>query len=361
MGRKTPIAIAASIGALAGTPAGRSAAKATLLLTEILPSPLHPLRAITKAPRITRIDLPRGKADLYERRAGAPGVVLIHGANIGGIDDPRVQGLAAALARAGRTVLVPALALAERRMDVEDLARILDAVDSLADQSGPVVIIAFSYGAALALSALEERPSIQARVRAVATIGTYFDLVHLIQGVTTGQVLSGDRLHPWRPPAAAMEQVTPLLAGFLGGEQADAITTALATHDGDRLSAAARAVYEVIANDDPRRTEALVAALPPDIRGTLQRMSPARHAGALRVPVYALHSRVDPAAPAVESVELVEAVRRRARARLFLIGSFHHVTPTGTARNRLRDAPQLVGFATAILRAQEHWLPRRRP
>jgi fermentation-respiration switch protein FrsA (DUF1100 family) len=357
---RTPLIVAASIGAVAGSPLGRSALKAAGVLTEILPGPLHPLGAITGEPRVTRIALPHGKADLYEQGSDTPGVVLVHGANPGGIDDPRVRSLAVALSRVGRTILAPALTLAERRLDRDDPLRILDAIDALADQTGPVLIVSFSYGAALVLTALEERPSSQSRVAAVATIGTYFDLVHLIQGATCGAVLSAGVLHPWQPPTTAMEEVTPLLAGVLGGPEAAAVMAAVASGDPADLPPSGRAVYEVIANRDPFRTESLIGRLPEDIRETLDRLSPARHADALRVPVYALHSRLDPAAPAVDSVELVEAVRRRARARLFVVGSFRHVTPAGRAANRLADAPSLLAFATSILRTQERWLPGRR-
>lgn len=337
----------------------RSAAKGALVLSEILPSPLHPLARATPSPRITRVDLAHGPADLYQHRAGAPGVVLVHGANVGGIDDPRVRALGGAFCRVGRIVLAPSLTLAERRLDLDDLARIRDAVDALADRSGPVVIVAFSYGGALALCALAEHPAIQGRVRAVATVGTYFDLVHLIEGVTTGQVLARGSLHPWQPPAAAMEQAAHLLADFLGGGDAAQTEAALASRQPEALSPAARAAYELITNRDPWQVEALVAALPEGTRDLLDRLSPARRIGAIRVPVFALHSRVDPAAPAVESEELVEAVRQRAKARLTLVGSFRHVTPSGTALGWARDLPGLIGFTESILRTQERWLPRR--
>ncbi|HEU5003315.1 MAG TPA: alpha/beta fold hydrolase [Actinomycetota bacterium] len=363
MGRTASLFLAGSLAALAATPAGRGTAKGALVLCEILPSPVHPLSAVSPAPRVTRISLPHGEADLYEGRPGAPGVVVVHGANVGGITDPRIAGLAGAFCRVGRTVMAPALVLAERRLDMADLARIRDAIDALADQTGPVVVVTFSYGSALALCALAERPSIQGRVRALATIGTYFDLVHVIEGVTTGSVVVDGVLHPWAPPASALGQVTPLLAGFLGGEEASAIQKALATDDPAGLSAGAAAVYHVITNRNPRRVVGLVADLPEPIRGTLERLSPAAHIDGVRVPVFALHSRLDPAAPAIESVELVRAIRRRGRARLTLVGAFNHVTPAGGHLSRLRDAPGLVRFAGTLLRAQEAWVPgtARRP
>jgi pimeloyl-ACP methyl ester carboxylesterase len=334
-GRKAWL-IVGSLAALAATPRGRSALKGALVLSEVLPSPLHPLSWASRRPRASRIDLPHGPADLYEGRSGAPGIVLVHGANAGGIDDPRVRDLAQAFCRVGRTVLAPSLVLAERRMDADDGLRILDAIDELADRTGPVVVVAFSYGGALALCALAQRPSIQARVRSLATIGTYYDVVHLIEGVTTGSVCVNGSLYPWQPPAAALGEVGPLLGDFLGGRRLEV-------------------VEEILANRDPRRTAPLIAQLPGDVRGMLDRISPARHVDAIRVPVLALHSRLDPAAPAIESAQLVAAVRRRARARLTLVGSLRHVTPVGTLLGWVRDAPGLVRFAASILRAQERW------
>lgn len=334
-GRKAWL-IAGSLAALAATPRGRSVLKGALVLSEVLPSPLHPLSGVPRGHEARRIDLPHGRADLYEAGPGAPGIVVVHGANAAGIDDPRVRDLAGAFCRVGRSVLAPSLVLAERRMDPDDNLRILDAIDELADRTGPVVVVAFSYGGALALCALARRPSIQARVRGLATIGTYFDIVHLIEGVTTGSVCVNGSLHPWQPPVAALRQVGPLLGDFLGGRKLEV-------------------VEQILANRDPHRTASLIAELPGDVRAKLDQVSPARHVRTIRVPLLALHSRVDPAAPAIESAQLVAAVRPRARARLTLVGSLNHVTPVGTVLGWLRDAPGLLRFAASILRAQERW------
>jgi pimeloyl-ACP methyl ester carboxylesterase len=338
-GRKAWL-IAGSLAALvAATPRGRSALKGALVLGEVLPSPLHPLARFSRPSKVRRLDLPHGRADLYEGRPGAPGVVLVHGANPAGIDDPRVARLAETFCRVGRTVLAPSLVLAERRFDPDDGLRILDAVEELAGRTGPVVVVAFSYGGALAVCALAERPRVQARVRCLATVGTYYDVVHLIEGVTTGNVCVNGALHPWHPPAVAMDQVRPLLSDFLGGRQPEVVEA-------------------ILANRDPRRTAALLAELPADVRAVLDRVSPAHHVDRIRVPHFALHSRVDPAAPAIESAQLVAAVRRRARARLTLLGSMDHVTPVGTVLGWLRDAPGLLRFASSILRTQERGLLR---
>jgi hypothetical protein len=97
--------------------------------------------------------------------------------------------------------------------------------------------------------------------------------------------------------------------------------------------------------------------LSPPLRDLFHELSPAHRIERIRVPVYALHSRVDPAAPTVESFELVKAVGRRAPTRLTIVGSLRHVTPIGTIAARLREGPAMVAFAAAILRTQEPWFP----
>src|ERR1700704_6720633 len=81
------------------SPPVRAGVKGLLLVPEVIPSPAHPLSLFTPHPRRSPVRLADGEADLYRPRgfATAPGVVLVHGANSGGKDDPRVVGLAEAL------------------------------------------------------------------------------------------------------------------------------------------------------------------------------------------------------------------------------------------------------------------------
>jgi pimeloyl-ACP methyl ester carboxylesterase len=162
------------------SPPVRAAAKGLLLVPEVIPSPAHPLSLFTPTPRRSLVHLADGEADLYRPRglAAAPGVVLIHGANPGGKDDPRIVGLAEALARAGRRVLVPQLSLRFQRLDLTDPARIREAVSFLAGPArGKVGVLAFSYGAGLTLAVLADQPAIQVHVAFVAAVGTYFSLL----------------------------------------------------------------------------------------------------------------------------------------------------------------------------------------
>src|SRR3989454_6840974 len=159
------------------SPPVRGLLKGALLVPEVVPSPVHPLTGILPRPQRREVHLSKGDADWYRPRghATAPGIVLVHGANPGGKDDARVVGLAVALAREGRQVLVPQLGLREQRLDGADSLRIGEAVAFLAGRSHRKVgVLAFSYGAGLALVALAEQPGVQGRTAFVATIGTYF-------------------------------------------------------------------------------------------------------------------------------------------------------------------------------------------
>src|SRR2546421_1459020 len=128
------------------SPPVRGLVKGALLVPEVVPSPVHPLSGLLPRPQRREVRLPTGDADWYRPRghAVAPGVVLVHGADPAGKDDARVVGLAEALAREGRQVLVPQLGLREQRFDAADPLRIRGAVSYLAGRShGRVGVLAF--------------------------------------------------------------------------------------------------------------------------------------------------------------------------------------------------------------------------
>ena len=338
-------------------PPVRARVKAVALVAEVLPSPVRPLRWVTPDPRRSEIRLPRTRADLYQHRglSRAPGLVLIHGANPVGKDDPRIRDLAAGFARAGRDVLVPQLELRRQRLDLGDLERIRSAVRHLGRQ-GDVGVVGFSYGAALALVAIGETDELQDRVAFVASFGTYFDLLHLLQGVTTGVVPSPGGPVAWRTEPAALDLAAQQLAGLLGGDDGSAFIRAWKGQDPKGLGPRPLSLYELLSNREPARVPALAARIPESIRDLLASLSPSRVASRIRFPVLALHARDDPAAPPSESALLVEAVPNPGN-HLVEVGIFRHVTPTASPLRRVGDGLRLIQFAGLVLSAQEH-LPR---
>ncbi|MGH2812139.1 MAG: alpha/beta hydrolase family protein, partial [Actinomycetota bacterium] len=298
------------------SPPFRSRVKAVLLVLEVLPSSVRPLSVITPEPRRTDVSLAGGPADLYRPRgfSNPPGVVLIHGANPEGKDDPRVRSLAAALSRTGRRVLVPQFELRHGRLDLEDLRLCRQAVSFLGRDVG---VLAFSYGGGLALVALAEEPEVQERVAFVATVGTYFDLAHIIQGVTTGTVPYRGRDLPWRTATNARDQAAEQLAAFIEDRPGEALGRAWRSSNPDLLDPETRAIYDLLANEDPARVRSLLRALPDDLLGLIERISPSSWTDRIHAPVYALHASTDPAAPPTESLLLVEALAPRVEARFY--------------------------------------------
>lgn len=350
-------ALLAAVAILA-TPPARALLKGALLVPEVVPAPVHPLTWLTPGPRREQISLPAGVADLY-RPAGpvdAPGVVVVHGANQGGKDDPRVIALASALAREGRRVLVPQLGLRNQRLDPTDPQRIRDAIAHLATATGSNVgILAFSYGAGLTLVAITEQPAIQREVSFVATVGTYFNLFDLLEGATTQRVPGRRGLVGWKPDPSALGLGAAQLADFLGGADGTALAAAWAAQAPGNLSPRARPVYDLLANRDPAYFGKLVAGLPLDLVTRLEGLSPSQWIDRIRVPVYALHARTDPASPPSESELLVAALQGQVRTRLSIVGNLSHVSPTRSVLGDVADAARLADFAGTALRAQEGW------
>lgn len=362
---KGALAAAGMTAAVLSSRTSRSLAKAALLLSDVVPSPVKPLRAITHEPAVTPLELPFGPADLYHRPGHgsskmAPGIVLVHGANPGGRTDPRVRMMASALARIGRSVLVPGLAMGEHRIELEDTRRIRSAIAYHAGLTGErVVVLAFSFGAAFTLVALEEEPDSQDHVRALATVGTYYDLVNMLAGVTTGQVHYEDELVAWEPSADAPRAMAELLGMFLDPADGDALLKAYDSGDPSGLGSEPLAVWAVMRNRDPRLTRELVRSLPQRLVDLCEELSPATRITRIRVPVWALHSHEDPAAPPSESVRLVRALESRIDARATIVGLLRHVTPTGDLATWAREGRSLLQYAARIIQAQESFLPIR--
>lgn len=352
-------------------------AGALLLLIVLLP-PLR-ARAVAVPATATALDLPfpRRVALAIERRATTAGgvavdrygrgpahddpvIVLVPGATPQGRDDHRVIRLAEAIARSGRTVLVPELRVYEPTLAPEDLERIAAVVKATPDGGGTAVV-GISYGGSLALRAIGDRPDLQDRVALVVVFGAYADLVGVLQGTATGQVQVGDETYPWEPEA---EAAAILRRETLRAVPADVAGPAAAALDGDRpldgLARETRAVVELLTHDDPDRTRAIVDALPPALQRRLRAMSPAHVADRLQLPVRILHARDDPAVPYAEGRRLVALLPD---AGLITVESFDHVDldvgSPGAVLTAVRDLTGVWRVVGALLSAQEPWPPAR--
>jgi pimeloyl-ACP methyl ester carboxylesterase len=311
------------------------------------------------SPPVARVEIALDgvTGDLYYPGERAPAIVLVPGAVEGGKDDPRVVRVARAIARAERAVFVLDLELAERRFVESDIDRIVRAARALDEHplvNGPVSILGFSFGGSFGLIAAAD-PALDGRLAQVAVFGAYFDLVGMIQAVTTGVSLVDGRRIPWEPhPLAAeiLEDVALRLVPPAGREQ---FAAALDGSVGpDELAPPLRSLYELLRNEDPGRTFRLAARLPDQALESLERFSPSSVAADITAPVIAMHSVDDPAVPYGEALRLVRGLPGTS---LSSVSLFRHVDfeprSPGDWTRAAGDLWSVWRFAGRLLAAQE--------
>ncbi len=318
-----PVAVVAAVGALGFLPPVQARGKAAAVLAEAVGLPFpRPF-----APEVSRreVALDGVGGYLYAPEDPAPAILLVLGAAPRGKDDPRAVRLARSLARAGRVVFVPDLTLAERRFDPDDLDRIARSVVALDEHPrtrGLLVVLGISYGGSFALVASAD-PRVRGRLSEVAVFGAYWDLVGVIQAVTTEVSIAGGQAVPWEGHPLAREILVHHAIDLAPVQDRAALRAAL-QEDGDptTLSPEARSIFDLLTNRDPSRVDELASRLAPGASAVLERFSPSSVAGAIEAPVVAMHSTDDPAVPYGEALRLGQELPE---ARLITVRSFRHV------------------------------------
>lgn len=320
-------------------------AKAVAVLADAAGIPFP--RPFAPVVQVDRTEVGGVDGDLYSPGPDAPTLLLVPGATREGRSDPRVVQVATALAQANRRVFVPELHLYDRTFRQADIKRIGRAAVGLAED-GPIGVVAFSYGASFSLIAAHD-PEVQASIEFVAVFGAYYDLLHLVQGITTGATLLDGEERGFDTVPLARELLIDSLVEIAPDRYDDRLRRAIVAGDPAGLPPEAMRVFNLISNDDPRRVEALAAKLPERYRNFLAQYSPSRVIDRIQIPVYILQARDDAATPWTEA-EYLE--RNLEDSRLLFLEHFSHVDPPGVG-GLLLDAPDAWRFVSYILAAQE--------
>jgi acetyl esterase/lipase len=210
-------------------------------------------------------------------------VVLVHGWTDLADQAPAAVRFGTAMARTGHTVLVPRLArLAAGYVDDSAIDGLVGAVRYLRSRTDVdperIALFGVCLGAAVAItSAADPR---MPHLRMVAGVNAYYDVVDMIQAVTTGTVSGGDHLISWSPypPVAYLVQLN---------------VRSLTQGDPDLTTA----VNRILENRDAGRVRALVAALPAAARHELALASPAASIARLHTRLVLLQAAADPVVP----------------------------------------------------------------
>lgn len=304
-------------------------------------------------------------ADLYLPASPLAGLVLVPGLAPAGKDDGRLVAFATSLARARFQVLVPDLPnMRALRVSGDDARIIADAaihLHSLAP-ARPLGMTAISFAAGPMIGALFE-PGVAERVNFMITVGGYYDLEAVITFFTTGYYRDGaDAAWQYRRPNVYGKWVFVLSNAHRLDDPGDRI--ALMTMADRRLDdehadisdlagglgPQGQAVYALLANADPDRVPALLAALPPAVKAEIAALDlKRRDLKRLDVRLVLVHGRDDPIIPETESMALADAVRPD-RADLYLLDSFQHVDATELG---LSDKLTLLSAVYTVLRFRD--------
>jgi dienelactone hydrolase len=352
--------------ALSVIPAGRTVARAALLLPAIVaatqPAPL----ILAGAPiRHTQLTIPsRGGTvylDVYAPITSPPpvpgareGVVMISGVG----DNravPQFVNLSEALARAGVVVMdmtTPTL-LAYDLAPVDGDA-VVQAFERLARWPGVgadrIGIIGFSAGGPLACLAAAD-PRIRDRVAFVTLFGSYFKASDLLRDFGRRALVVDGHVQLWQPDEVSVQVLANIIAGVLPSWEGAAIVNAVAP-GGTPLtpaelawfSPAAAAAYHLLVGDEPARVNTNLAALSPQMRKLLAALSPSTVVARIRAPVYLLHDRNDHYVPFTESEDFAAALARLGHPHDFVeFGIFQHVEVRSglSVSQLLGDGPRL--------------------
>jgi dienelactone hydrolase len=340
---------------LAYASAGRLAAQteAIVVLATTLETPvLEDLAALaTREPTLSEQRL-AGAPATVARPAGDgpwPALLVVNGATPKGRLEPALQRLARGLARAGYLVAVPDLPglaqgeLSERTLEAtvasaRELARSPDA------GSGKVGLLGVSVGTSLALLAAAD-PALAGRVTVVTGSAPFTDLANVLRLVTTGYYRTGNLLirydtDPFVAVAAARSLAAQVPALELPelDESAEDPLAPLRRLPGDHPA------LELLTNRDPRRFDERYAALPAEVRASLERLSPLTHAGTLDAPIELASAPRDKYFPIAESHALAGAAPD---ARVTTTSVLSHAVPEPS----LADVPDLIRFDGWVVRS----------
>lgn len=364
------LGVLALVVGLTVLPGGRRFVRATLLVVDLL-APLPPpvTQVIGPAPAVTQSQVPApgsGMAARYYQAAG-DGAAAGRGALIfvigypSNIDDPQLDRLAADMARAGVSVLMPRLpGLRNGDLTRADIDALVAAFEWLSHQPGVdpqrVGFAGFCVGSSLALLAAED-PHINERVALVNAFGGYYDLLSLLRATAAHSAVYDGREYAWQPADQTVAVFAQNVLQLTGdpGERARLVAHfagAPGASGGppEGLSADGQLAYALLTTTGPAAVDGLLARLSPEQRATLAALSPSTAIEQLKAQLYIMHDTSDPYVPVTESYALAAARPDPSQTHYVHFELFKHVRPTAQAVDRVTLVQEGVRLAAHVAR-----------
>ncbi|WP_399255047.1 alpha/beta hydrolase [Terriglobus tenax] len=335
-----------------------------------------PVRAATVAVSTREVSIPTNegvlRGRLYEPVGvkHARGMVIVHGVHHLGMNEPRLETFARAMAGCGIEVLTPELpAIADYRIGPESVDAIGESASWFAvrltqeqKHRQSVSVLGLSFSGGLALLAAEQ-PEYASYMRMVFAIGSQANMQRVARYYRTGKAVRPDgtvetlAAHEYGPLVMEYEHVEE----FVPAADRVALGAVLKQHLYEDLPAERKAmlgltpaqrmaVVQLLKADDTR-TVALLEANETKHVKEMEAVSPDRNLKAVDTPVYLLHGEADNVIPASETLWLAKGLQPEVMKAALVSPLISHVE-MGKSPG-MGDEWRLVDFMGKVLREAE--------
>jgi pimeloyl-ACP methyl ester carboxylesterase len=313
-----------------------------------------PVRGRIYLPMDSKTDLPK---------ANAPALIVLHGVHHLGIDEPRLESFASAMASCGIRVLTPELPdIKDYHVGSNSIKVIGESAGWFAQKTGgPVGVMGLSFSGGLALIAASD-PLYSKDFKFVFAVGAQDDMGRVAQYYRTGQDVRPDGTievlpaHEYGPLVLEYERVED----FVPAQDVAVIRAVLRAHlyedkaveaeAESHLDARQKAEARDLMDATSLKTKALLARVEAEHTQDMEGLSPGRRLKQIKTPVYLLHGEADNIIPSAETLWMASQLSSETLKAMLVSPvishiDFEHSQPT------LLDQWRLVHFFALVMRA----------
>jgi dienelactone hydrolase len=307
----------------------------------------------------------RGRIYRPENEDHAPALIVLHGVHHLGIDEPRLEAFAAAMASCGVRVLTPELPdIKDYHVDSTSIKTIGEVTQWYAQRTGgPVGVMGLSFSGGLALVAAAD-PLYKPEFKFVFAVGSQDSMGRVAQYYRTGQDARPNGTtellpaHEYGPLVLEYEYVED----FVPRQDIAAVRAVLRAHlyeDKEAETAAAlrlneRQKLEALELMDATSLKArdLIAKATAKHALEMAGLSPRGKLATMTTPVYLLHGQADNIIPSAETLWMASELPSESLQAMLVSPVISHIDFEG-AKPGLWDQWRLIHFFALVMHATE--------
>ncbi len=307
---------------------------------------------------VSEVTFPCGKRDitanLYrpKNKRQHPALIMAHGAIKGGKDDRALRFGGQSLASAGFIALVPQLENLNRlRLHQDDVDALVAGVRYLSEQefcSGEIGLMGVCLSAPLVFLAATE-PEISRNVAVITCWGGFYNINDWLRAILALQYVDSGEPKPWKPRDLLIQEAPKWLVELLLNASDRAYLEEMLRGSTDslkgRLSPSGQAMYELLANHDPKRIVELWEKLDSKVQRTLNSLSPHTKIAQHKTKIAIIHTLNDDVIPWVESCKLVDAINNKNIIYFRIFRQFYHVSIEDLSKARISNLHHVISEA----------------